>query len=319
MRYYKNETGNYNTTGDYNTFIGYHAGYSNTTGFRNTFIGNAAGLYNTTGYQNTFLGNYAGYNNQTGHTNTIIGRKAGFSNKGNGNVFLGYEAGYPESGSNKLYIDNSSTSSPLIYGEFDNDIVAINGKLGVGTHSPGYPMHLETTGTNSAFVADRTDGATNYINATSGFGNFGTVTNHPLRLVVNGLWKMRLDSDNSLTMANGASCTSGGVWTDASSMELKENIHNLTTEEAIYALKGLNPVKYNYKADKEEGCVGFIAEEVPDLVASKNRKGMSPMDVVAILTKVLQEQQEIVKGHKRTIKELQKRIEELERKSQIHK
>ena len=90
-------------------------------------------------------------------------------------------------------------------------------------------------------------------------------------------------------------------------------------EEAVDVLDDLNPVKYNYKVDKEDGHLGFIAEDVPDLVASKDRKGMSPMDVVAILTKVLQEQQEIVKGHKRTINELQNRIAELERKSQIHK
>ena len=37
--------------------------------------------------------------------------------------------------------------------------------------------------------------------------------------------------------------------------------------------------------------MGFIAEDVPDLVATKDRKGLSPMDIVAVLTKVLQEQQ----------------------------
>ena len=31
------------------------------------------------------------------------------------NVFVGYEAGHTETGSNKLYIHNYSTSSPLIY------------------------------------------------------------------------------------------------------------------------------------------------------------------------------------------------------------
>ncbi|MFW6132001.1 MAG: hypothetical protein ACOC5F_05340 [Candidatus Aminicenantaceae bacterium] len=33
--------------------------------------------------------------------------------------------GYNETGSNKLYIDNSDTSPPLIYGEFDNDLITI--------------------------------------------------------------------------------------------------------------------------------------------------------------------------------------------------
>ena len=69
-------------------------------------------------------------------------------------------------------------------------------------------------------------------------------------------------------------------------------------------LEGLDPVKYNYKVDKTEEYVGFIAEDVPELVAVKDRKGMVPMDVVAVLTKAVQEQQ-------KTISELKKMIEEL--------
>jgi hypothetical protein len=39
---------------------------------------------------------------------------------------LGYQAGYNETGSDKLYIDNSDTSQPLIYGDFSNNRVGIN-------------------------------------------------------------------------------------------------------------------------------------------------------------------------------------------------
>ena len=38
-----------------------------------------------------------------------------------------------------------------------------------------------------------------------------------------------------------------------------------------------------------EGGVAVVEEDVPELVATKNRKGMSAMDVVAVLTKVVQE------------------------------
>ncbi len=146
---------------------------------------------------------------------------------------------------------------------------------------------------------------------------------YPLRLVVNAWWRMRLDSDNSLTMKNGATCTAGGVWTDASSRELKENIRVLTADEAKDVLEDLNPVRFNYKADQEEESVGFIAEDVPDLVASKDRKGLSPMDVVAVLTKVVQEQQkvnnELQKANQEqqtAISELREEITELKRKAQ---
>ena len=97
--------------------------------------------------------------------------------------------------------------------------------------------------------------------------------------------------DHPLHMASGAHVTGGGVWTDASSRQYKENITSLTEEEAISALDNLNPVRYNYKVQKDEEYVGFIAEDVPELVATGDRKSLSPMDIVAVLTKVVQQQQ----------------------------
>jgi hypothetical protein len=312
---FSNTTGNYNTfiggragksntTGSYNTFIGYEAGQNNTTGYTNTFLGFCSGEYNTTGNFNTFFGDSAGYNNTTGSNNTFLGDYAGFNNTtGNGNIFIGHGAGLNETGSNKLYIDNSNTSDPLIYGEFDNSIVTINGKLGLGTKTPGYPIEVVRTGTNASIVLNRTDGAKNYVNATTSFGNFGTVNNYPLRLVVNSLGKMTLNSDNSMSMASGATCTAGGVWTNASSIALKENISTLSSDEAATTLLALNPVKYNYKAEKEENHVGFIAEEVPELVSMKDRKSLSPMDIVAVLTKVTQDQQRQLQDQQQQFKE----------------
>ena len=93
-------------------------------------------------------------------------------------------------------------------------------------------------------------------------------------------------------MASGAHVTSGGVWTDASSRAYEENIRDLTTEEALTAFAGLTPVRFNYLTDEEEDYVGFIAEDVPDLVAMGDRDGLSPMDIVAVLTKVVQEQED---------------------------
>lgn len=189
-----------------------------------------------------------------------------------------------------------------------------DGKVGFGTWAPTYPMELDTTGINASIAIKRTDGATCYINATDTNANFGAVTDHPLRLVVNSVWKLRLNSDNSLSMASGASCTAGGAWTDASSRSLKENIQTLGTDEALNTLTNLCPVKYNYIADKEERHVGFIAEDAPELVATKDRKGMSPMDVVAVLTKVLQEQQKAMQEQQKAIQEQQKTITELKEK-----
>jgi hypothetical protein len=83
---------------------------------------------------------------------------------------------------------------------------------------------------------------------------------------------------------------------------------------AVDTLEQLRPVRFNYRVDKTEECLGFIAEEVPQLVASKGRKGLSPMDITAVLTRVLQEQQKVVREQQETIVQLKARVVELEKK-----
>jgi Chaperone of endosialidase len=86
-----------------------------------------------------------------------------------------------------------------------------------------------------------------------------------------------------------------GALTQASSIALKENVAELSGREAMATLQGLNAVKYNYKADSQkEQRIGFIAEEVPDLVANSERDRLSPMDLIAVLTKAVQEQQKTI-------------------------
>jgi hypothetical protein len=132
--------------GSSNTFLGYSAGQNNTSGYFNTIIGRSAGYNNESGIQNTLIGRLAGAGNLSGSNNTIIGTSAGIRSNGsynviigngagsmlinsNGNVMIGYNSGGSEIGSNKLYIENSNSTTPLIYGEFDSDMIQINGSL----------------------------------------------------------------------------------------------------------------------------------------------------------------------------------------------
>jgi hypothetical protein len=153
-----------NSVGEFNTAIGQGALTSNIGGFQNTAVGRAALSSNTEGDGNVSIGlksmslnelgraNYAGgqfsmfrnlsgdnnvavgsnslYFNNTGDNNVAIGAEAG-RGSGNlsysGNVFIGYKSGFSETNSNRLYIENSNSSSPLIYGEFDNNLIRING------------------------------------------------------------------------------------------------------------------------------------------------------------------------------------------------
>jgi hypothetical protein len=116
-----------------------------------------------------------------------------------------------------------------------------------------------------------------------------------------------------LQMAGGA-YTNGSSWIDASSREYKDNIKGLKVEDAIETLQGLNPVTFSYKVSPEENHVGFVAEEVPELVSTKDRKGLSPMDIVAVLTKVVQEQQKTMQEQQKTITTLREELNELKDK-----
>jgi len=121
-------SGMMNSGGEKNVFIGYNSGkFTNQGG--NVFLGHESGM-NNSNYNNIFIGNSTGKNN-TGFENTMIGTQAGLFSDGSGHVFLGSFAGIGETGNNKLYIENSNSASPLIYGEFDNDLVRINGNLGI--------------------------------------------------------------------------------------------------------------------------------------------------------------------------------------------
>ena len=113
-----------------------------------------------------------------------------------------------------------------------------------------------------------------------------------------------------LEMASGAHFTVGGVWTDASLRDYKENIEELAADEAFEAFTGLTPVKYNYKTEQAEQYVGFIAEDVPQLVATGNRKSLSPMDIVGVLTKVTQKQQSQIEAQQQHTEALKAELQE---------
>lgn len=142
-------------TGGSNIGIGTFAGFEITSGVQNIFIGTNSGVNaGSTSSGNTLIGYLAGVhisnvdsiigeNTVIGHLafsdftgtpdgNTIIGQGAGLLVGGDDNIMIGHDAGGQDnSNSNRLYIDNTNTNDPLIYGEFDNDLLRINGKLNV--------------------------------------------------------------------------------------------------------------------------------------------------------------------------------------------
>jgi len=115
------------------------------------------------------------------------------------------------------------------------------------------------------------------------------------------------------TKGNGAYVSTGGVWTNASSRSIKQDIEQITSDQARDTVRGLQPVSFRYKNEPGEQYAGFIAEDVPDLVASGDRKSLAAMDVVAVLTKVVQDQDRLLDQQRTTNDEQKKLLDQQQR------
>jgi len=162
-----------NTTGIENVAIGKFALGTNTAGRYNTAVGSEALLQHKAGDGNTTMGYEAMYNDTSGIYNTAIGFQSMVNNKnGNSNVALGSFAGFNELGSHKLYIENSQadSASALIYGEFDNDILALNADVKIKDN-----LSINLGGTQPTHVLDikSTDSLTMRIRGPEGSYEYG--------------------------------------------------------------------------------------------------------------------------------------------------
>jgi len=120
------------SSGQLNTAVGFSSLCNNSTGQHNNALGAYSLRNNSTGNYNTGIGQNSLFNQSSGNYNVALGYNTGLGvSAGSNNLFLGSYAG-PSTGthSNKLYI-GFGVGTPLIYGEFDNDLVSISGSLNI--------------------------------------------------------------------------------------------------------------------------------------------------------------------------------------------
>ena len=300
--YIGTRSGEANVTGEHNTLIGSFSGYTSdgtkntfvgaftgfdASGIANVFLGVDAGRNNTAGDNNTFLGTIAG-NSNSGSNNTFVGYGAGYFNtSGTGNVFLGYLAGPSTTDlSNKLYIDNSSTTSPLIYGDFDLNRLAFNGNVGINR--------------------------TAYSNVSLG--------------VSPGSQTYGIYVDAGATYAayfNGPTWCTSGTWA-GSDVRYKKNIEKLNGSlEKILKLRG---VSYEWKTEefKNNGfndgeTIGLIAQElekvIPELVMTgpDGFKAVAYDKLTAVIIEGMKEQQSQIENLKQENEKLREEVSEIEK------
>jgi len=291
-----------NTTGQNNHFAGFSAGTYNTTGSDNQFDGYTAGYSNTTGSQNYFSGSGAGYKNSVGQNNTYIGYQAGHEAvNAVSNVMIGHQAGYYETGSGKLYISNSFTTTPLIYGDFTNKLARINGQVEI------IPANMEalTIKRNGPMSID-------FINPAYGTGQLSIAgivdgTFAGTKFVFHGA------NSNLLTLIGTGDAVLVGTLTQLSDIRFKKNISSI--EGVLSKIKQLRGVTYNWKDNTKDTAqqIGFIAQEVekvfPQLVKTdeKGMKSVAYSNMVPVLLEAIKEQQ-------KQIDELKKMVEQFAKK-----
>jgi hypothetical protein len=162
-----------NVNGDRNTALGYRAlgGANNPVigvAQRNTAVGYAAGIRIHDGANNVWVGDDVDQFNTDGVQNTILGSQAGATvgseREVNGRVLIGYQAARGSNGTdNTLYIENSASVTPLIYGEFDNDILRVGGQLQIGSS--------DDSSAGSIYGFPTVDGTSGQVLTTDGAGN----------------------------------------------------------------------------------------------------------------------------------------------------
>jgi hypothetical protein len=207
--------------------------------------------------------------------------------------------------------------------------IASDGKVGLGTGTPSQQLHvLKDQNANTFFLVQN---ATNGLNANAvvrtqadtaiqnfqshatsrtlvrwgvplgGWNEFlsvagnglamGTLNTLPLILGTGATPRMSFDGDSNVISFGGGGQYDGNSFNDASSRTLKQDIRPLGPDAAIETLAGLEPVTFAYTGAPGDPRVGFVAEDVPELVATPGRKTLSALEIVAVLTRVVQEQQ----------------------------
>lgn len=187
--------------------------------------------------------------------------------------------------------------------------IRADGKVGLGTWSPGYSVELEKTGEDAVFAAERTGGSTAKLAATADKVQIGALTNHPLNLVVNDAPVMTLNSggvlhvhnagitwtltftQSGLTIASNSGSPNAfaldpngnlvlaGALIESSDVNAKENFADVDGETVLARLAGLPITTWNYAADGDTvRHMGPMAQDFAAFGLGADNRHIAPLD-----------------------------------------
>ena len=218
-------------------------------------------------------------------------------------------------GSNKLYIDNcysgGSCGYPLIYGEFDNQLLTVNGSVGIGIGvTPVRQLHV--SGSNAVFRMDRSMDTAAFMLVRTGAstsredlrGGNQCLDNEHGGIRHRRPWIRGLGGGTRrMTITNNGAVDFTGIVSapqviEMSSLAFKTNVR--TYENALETVKRLRGVHFDWK-ESGKPSVGLIAEEVegvvPEVVAHGGNggaaTGVNYSGLVGVLVEAVKEQQKL--------------------------
>ena len=248
-----------NTSGSENTAIGVGALYSNTNATANVAIGRNA-LTTSNGSYNTAIGFASLRQNVSGTNNTALGFEALRAVLGTGNIGIGYQAGRLETGSNKLYIENSNAdaSNALIYGDFDSSpkVLRTNSQFQIGdVATTGYKFPVGR-GTNRQILESDGSGTLSWVNGTNSFSLVRTTLSATQGLNTGGWQKVNfntiiIDSNSEFnTGTNRFTATKAGYYRFNAVL----HTNNLSNDMQLYTIAiYVNGVSYQEHSGNQNG------------------------------------------------------------------
>jgi hypothetical protein len=208
---------------------------------------------------------------------------------GNSNISFTYDIGRSTVDGLFRFYGNQTGFVGYIFGGVDGERARIDssGNLLVGTTSAAYSMVSTFSGGISSINSAQFNIAA---------GSVATDFEWVLRQGARQLYYV-----NNASVVASLSLT--GVWTNASDARYKENI--VDSQYGLAAVMALRPRAYNLIDQADKPQIGFIAQEmlkvVPEVVESvhnsitdEDRYTLSYGNLVAVLTKAIQEQQAII-------------------------
>lgn len=312
-------------------------GFSNTASGTNSVVGGGFGS-EASGERSTVVG--GGSNLASGYVATVGG---GYRNTAAGD--------YSWAGGRHMKLEDTADHT-FVWGDAEYTEQSIStadaflifpkgtsGKVGIGTASPAEKLHIRERSSTmgAAVLLDSTGGTSGrqfFVGSTLS-GNVGgaglfqiydDTANQPrLNIDESGNVGIGITAPTYKLHVNGTAA--GTSWTNLSSREYKDNIRRVDQsdyQKILAQLMEMELTTYTYRQEyggDGDTKLGFIAEEMPAEVLSRDKKGV---DIYELLTftigaikaqqNEIQEQQQENEQLKQTLKMVIERLEDLENK-----